>query len=121
MNSPQISAVTDRAKKGTSRLEMGLPIKYRLPGEDVWRDGWLESISPADVVFRGDNAAEVDTMLDIRLLLPRVHGAERGAMIASKAKVTQSWVVPTGTEHGFIAAALTHPRLLRSKRAGGWK
>lgn len=94
---------------------MGLPMKYHLIGEDVWHDGWLNSISSTDIAFSGTEGAEVDTLLEIRVPLPRPRKPERGGTIFSKARVTRSWTVSRGPKHWFILAALSSPRLLRSK------
>src|SRR5439155_984010 len=49
------------------RFNLHLPLKYRLLGEDDWRDGTTENISRSGLLFRGEEAIAPNAQLEINL------------------------------------------------------
>jgi hypothetical protein len=47
------------------RLELRLPLRYRLRGQDDWSSGETVNVSETGLLFSSDNALEVDTRLEI--------------------------------------------------------
>jgi predicted metalloprotease len=95
------------------QFQVSLPMRFRIRGERAWHDAWADSMSAAEIIFRGDEVMEIGETLDIRLGLPQPGIGRHGGTIVSKAKVTQSWRLSEKPEQAFIAAALSGPRLIR--------
>ena len=95
------------------QFHIGLPMRFRVRSEKLWREAWADRMSATEIVFRVDEVLEIGKTLDIRLVLPQPGIGRQGATIVSKARVTQSWQLPENPELAFVAASLTGPRLLR--------
>jgi PAS domain S-box-containing protein len=52
------------------RFDLHLPLKYRLLGEDDWRDGTTENISRSGMLFRAEELLSPSVQLEINLVLP---------------------------------------------------
>jgi len=52
------------------RYDLHIPLKYRLVGEDQWREGTTENISRSGVLFRADEKISAKAQLEFNLMLP---------------------------------------------------
>src|SRR5260370_33996250 len=52
------------------RFNLQLPLKYRLLGENVWRNGTTENISRSGMLFRVEETIQPNAQLEINLVLP---------------------------------------------------
>jgi PAS domain S-box-containing protein len=52
------------------RFNLQLPLKYRLMGESVWRDGTTENISRSGMLFRAEEMVQTNAQIEINLVLP---------------------------------------------------
>ena len=52
------------------RFNLQLPLKYRLLGESVWRNGTTENISRSGMLFRVEETIQPSAQLEISLVLP---------------------------------------------------
>jgi hypothetical protein len=52
------------------RFKLQLPLKYRLLGESVWRNGATENISRSGMLFRVEETIQPHAQLEINLVLP---------------------------------------------------
>jgi len=52
------------------RFNLQLPLKYRLLGESVWRNGTTENISRSGMLFRVEETIQPNAQLEINLVLP---------------------------------------------------
>jgi PilZ domain len=63
------------------RFNLQLPLKYRLLGESVWRNGTTENISRSGMLFRVGNDS-TNAQLEINLVLPaEIAGLSPAAVI----------------------------------------
>ena len=53
-----------------SRFPLRLPLRYRHVGDPEWQKGKTENISDSGVLFRVEGALQVDTTVELRLVLP---------------------------------------------------
>lgn len=102
-----------------ARFQIGLPMRFRIAGERFWRDGWADTMSLTEIVFRGEDGVEIGKTIDIRLVLRRPSSRERGGTIVSKAKVTRSLPLPEMPGYTAMTAELNSPRLLRFNPENG--
>jgi len=112
MTSLQDQQPPKQGTRGVSRFQINLPMRYRLHGERVWRDGWVDNMSLTEILFSGTGMVDVGKSIDIRLVLLG-RGGGRGGTIVSKAKVTRSWPFLDLPGQAFIAATLINPRIVR--------
>ncbi len=52
------------------RFNLHLPLRYRLIGEESWREGTTENISRSGLLFRAEEALQPAAKLEINLVLP---------------------------------------------------
>jgi DNA-binding response OmpR family regulator len=52
------------------RFNLQLPLKYRLLGESVWRNGTTENFSRSGMLFRVEETIQPNAQLEINLVLP---------------------------------------------------
>ena len=52
------------------RFNLQVPLKYRLLGESVWRNGTTENISRSGMLFRVEETIQPNAQLEINLVLP---------------------------------------------------
>jgi len=53
-----------------TRYDLHLPLKYRLLGEQEWREGITENVSRSGVLFRTDEKISLNAQLEFNLVLP---------------------------------------------------
>jgi hypothetical protein len=95
------------------QFKICLAMQFRILGENIWHDAWVDSMSLTALVFRRDEVIETGKTLDIRVILPELPSGRPGGTNLSKAKVTRSWTLPETPRQAFIATALIRPRLHR--------
>ena len=49
------------------RVEIEVPVRYRLSGDANWITGWTENISRSGVLFRGPKELDLDTSIEIAI------------------------------------------------------
>ena len=72
------------------RFNLHLPLKYRLLGEDGWRDGTTENISRSGMLFRAEEAIPAFAQLEINLVLPAEIAGIAAAEVVCKGEVVRS-------------------------------
>jgi PilZ domain len=75
------------------RLTLDLPVRYRSPGSRRWREGRVENISRSGLLLRGVDLLDVDTAIEMTLVLP----AQFGTAIVCRGRVVRT-VLPGGIE-----------------------
>jgi hypothetical protein len=95
------------------QFKISLPMRFRIRGQKVWQDAWVDSMSAAEIIFQGDVVMEIGKALDIRIVLPQPGIGRQGGTIVSKAKVTESRPLSEKPRQACIVARLSTPRLLR--------
>jgi PilZ domain len=100
---------TFRAK----RYEIRTIIRFRMRGEEKWREGTTKNISMSGVLFRTDHFVKPSTQIEMKFVLPvepRGTGAAevfcRGVVIRSSTSFTEPGSVA-------LAATIAHTRFFR--------
>jgi PAS domain S-box-containing protein len=71
-----LSALSTKVREKVSsasraqRFDRHLPLKYRIVGESVWRNGTTENISRSGMLFRAEELIQPNAKLEINLVLP---------------------------------------------------
>lgn len=71
-----LSALSTKVREKVSsafraqRFNLHLPLKYRIVGESVWRNGTTENISRSGMLFRAEELIQPNAKLEINLVLP---------------------------------------------------
>lgn len=95
------------------RYAIGAALRYRVSGEQEWREGVMENISISGVLLRAAKPLAPNTMIELRFSLPvELHG-ESAADVLCRGSVVRSSHrgVPGGPVN--IAARIVHSRFVR--------
>jgi hypothetical protein len=96
------------------RFELDLPVHYRPIGDAHWHEGRTENISRSGVLFRAADILDVDTEVEMRLVLPVEPTAPA---IVCRGRVVRT-VLPGGDGRRCgLAVAISRYRFRRSKTA----
>ena len=100
-------------KTRAQRFRIQMYLRYRVNGESKWRQGTTENVSSSGVLFRGEQFARANALLDLRLALPDQIPGVPSAEVICKAVVVRS-ERPKGTESfPALATAISHFRFVR--------
>jgi PilZ domain len=93
----RMRAASSRAR----RLPLDLPVRYRPVGANRWHEGRVENISRSGILFRTVDLLDVDTRVEMTLVLPARLSA---AAIVCRGRVVRT-VLPGGLERrpGLVA------------------
>lgn len=78
------------------RFYIGAVLHYRVHGERHWRQGTTENISNSGVLFRGEEAVELQKAIEMGILLPTRKPGDAGAKVFCRGVVVRSWGDPAG-------------------------
>lgn len=88
------------------RFNLHLPLKYRLLGEDSWRQGTTENISRSGMLFRAEEAIPASAQLEINLVLPAEIAGLAAAEVVCKGEVVRSVSLDSSTVTPALAAKI---------------
>ena len=94
------------------RLSLDLQLRYRPVGGRHWYEGQVENISRSGVLFRGAALVDVNTPVEIALLLPVLPPARA---IVCRGRIVRT-ILPGGTRRRpGLAATISRYRFRRRK------
>ncbi len=99
------------------RFQISTAMRYRIAGDKIWREGWVENISVTGMLFSTAELIEAGKSIDVRLVLPGKRLGGVGGTMVSKGRVVRSWPIRDTFHHALVATALVAPRLLRLRQA----
>jgi PAS domain S-box-containing protein len=88
------------------RFNLHLPLKYRLLGEDDWRDGTTENISRSGLLFRGEEAVATNAQVEINLVLPAEIAGLSAAEVVCRGEVVRTVAAESSTVNPALAAKI---------------
>ena len=101
-------------KTRAERFGIQMHLRYRLNGQSNWHKGTTENVSCSGVLFRGEEFAEPNTLLDMSLVLPDQIPGVRSAEVLCRGVVVRS-EPPRGAEaFPALATTIAHYRFIRS-------
>lgn len=98
-------------KVRAQRFELQVPLRYRTRGENAWRRGETENISASGVLFRGDVFADVNTSIELSLIMPVVN-TDGTAEVVCQGKIVRA-APAARRDLSILAAKILHFRLVR--------
>jgi CheY-like chemotaxis protein len=72
------------------RFNLRLPLRYRLLGEDGWREGTTENISRSGMLFQAEESIANNAQLEINLVLPAEIAGLSAAEVVCRGEVVRS-------------------------------
>lgn len=102
---------TNRIQGGIC-FQVSLPMNFRIFGEKVWHEGWTETMSVTEMLFRTSKSAEPGKGMEFRISLPSPQHGSRGGTIVGRAKVLRCFGVTELPGQNLIVASVSRPRLL---------
>ncbi len=109
---PQRSTATATRYSGrvpafrAQRFKLNLPVRYRLLGEDRWRQGTTENISRSGLLFRVDQLLEPTSQVEISLVLPPEIAGLSAAEVVCRGEVVRTMEAPHPTGNPALAAKI---------------
>jgi hypothetical protein len=80
-----------------------MPVLFRLPGEEEWREGITENVSRSGVLLRAAQALPERAAVEIRMALPAQIPGTQGASIICHAQVVRTVEPNTDPRPGYAA------------------
>ena len=88
------------------RFDLHLPLKYRLVGEQNWRQGTTENISRSGMLFRAEEAIPTNAQLEINLVLPAEIAGLSAAEVVCRGEIVRASSSDKATVHPALAAKI---------------
>ena len=88
------------------RFNLHLPLKYRLVGEDGWREGTTENISRSGMLFRAEEMLATNAQLEINLVLPAEIAGLSSAEVVCRGEVVRTIEGDASTVNPALAAKI---------------
>ena len=88
------------------RFNLHLPLRYRLLGEDDWRQGTTENISRSGMLFRGEEMLQLNAQLEINLVLPAEIAGLSATEVVCRGEVVRAEKSGNSTLHPSLAAKI---------------
>jgi len=87
------------------RFALQMPVLFRRPGEEEWREGTTENVSRSGVLLRAGEALPERAAVEIRMALPAQIPGTQGASIICHAQVVRT-LEPNGDPRPGYAATI---------------
>ncbi len=107
-----LSGLRDRVREKLSsvvraqRLNLHVPLKYRLVGERSWRRGTTENISRSGVLFRAEELITPQSQLEINLVLPAEITGLSTSEVVCRGEVVRATACEPATMNPTLAAKI---------------
>jgi CheY-like chemotaxis protein len=88
------------------RFNLHLPLRYRLLGQDEWRQGTTENISRSGLLFRGEEMLQLNAQLEINLVLPAEIAGLSATEVVCRGEVVRAEQPGNSTLHPSLAAKI---------------
>ncbi len=88
------------------RFKLNLPVRYRLLGEESWRQGTTEDISRSGLLFRVDQLLEPTTQVEISLVLPPEIAGLSAAEVVCRGEVVRTMQPESASGNPALAAKI---------------
>jgi hypothetical protein len=88
------------------RFKLNLPVRYRLLGEEDWRQGMTENISRSGLLFRVEQMIEPSTKVEINLVLPPEIAGLSAAEVVCRGEVVRTMQPEGPTASPALAAKI---------------
>jgi PAS domain S-box-containing protein len=88
------------------RFKLSLPLRYRLVGEDDWRQGTTENISRSGVLFRAEEMLQPTAQLEISMMLPAEIAGLSAAEVVCRGEIVRAVESENGGTHPALAAKI---------------
>ena|ERR1700744_2525178 len=110
-----LEVVFRRKVPRAQRYEINATMRYRIRGEEQWREGVVKNISISGVLIDAATFLELRTEIEVRFSLPVHLRGESAAEILCRGSVVRSSKCEGLGEAAMVAARIGHWRFLRKK------
>jgi len=88
------------------RFNLQLPLRYRLVGDNAWREGTTENISRSGMLFRAEELIPTNVQLEINLVLPAEIAGLSAAEVVCRGEIVRATQPEQPTMHPAVAAKI---------------
>src|SRR5208282_3237444 len=97
------------------RYEIGTVMRYRIRGQQEWREGLMKNISISGVLIRAADFVAPDTAIEMRFFLPVHLEGQSAAEVVCRGSIVRSSKCNEMGEAAMVAARINHSRFLRQR------
>ena len=99
------------------RYDIGAMMRYRIRGENEWREGVLKNMSISGVLLSTSHVLPLEALIEMRFSLPvQLVSGEPAAEVLCRGSVVRTWKGKLTGEASLAAARVTHSRFLRQEK-----
>src|SRR5207244_380905 len=88
------------------RFNLQLPLRYRLVGDNAWREGTTENISRSGMLFRAEEVIPTNVQLEINLVLPAEIAGLSAAEVVCRGEIVRAMQPEQPTMSPAVAAKI---------------
>src|SRR2546426_3417024 len=88
------------------RFNLQLPMRYRLVGDNAWREGTTENISRSGMLFRAEEVIPTHVQLEINLVLPAEIAGLAAAEVVCRGEIVRTMKPEQPTMNPAVAAKI---------------
>ena len=88
------------------RFNLQLPLRYRLVGDNAWREGTTENISRSGMLFRAEELIPTNVQLEINLVLPAEIAGLSAAEVVCRGEIVRAMQPEQPTMSPAVAAKI---------------
>jgi PAS domain S-box-containing protein len=88
------------------RFKLSLPLRYRLVGEEEWRQGTTENISRSGVLFRAEELLQPTAQLEISMMLPAEIAGLSAAEVVCRGEIVRAVEAENAAANPALAAKI---------------
>ena len=97
------------------RFTLRIPLRYRAPGEPIWRDGRTENISRSGVLFRTESAMPPLTVIEMLMALPIGAADGDSATVICRGRIVRTEPGTRDDPQPAVAATISAYRLAHTQ------
>jgi hypothetical protein len=110
---------TSTEPERAQRFVIAMPLRYRLPGEDVWHQGNVQNISRSGVLFRAEGLMDEGAPIELTFQLPVEIGGESAAQVYCLGKVVRAVLPPTSDQPPALVVLIHSYQFVQKGTANG--
>src|SRR5207253_9879717 len=88
------------------RYKLQLPMRYRLVGDNAWREGTTENISRSGMLFRAEEVIPTNVQLEINLVLPAEIAGLSAAEVVCRGEIVRMVEAESSKVNPALAAKI---------------
>jgi hypothetical protein len=95
-----------KSKRGSRRVGLEMPVRFRLPEQSEWSEGFTVNISSGGILFRADLALKVHSSIQLKYLLPDIITQRPGVPVDCSGEILRTHTPKKGDRTPVFAVKI---------------